>query len=146
MKKIFVYLLSALILTLTACSWSPTGQQIPQEEDKNGTNLMNSGQKETGYQRELDDERTNTNQNPNFIDLSESRPNLDTDKDKVGEALKDYDYLELGPVLINGKNARVTVYSEKNLSQKEMKKLEKELHDKMVNALPRYRIQVNVEE
>lgn len=132
------------MIILPACAGNQNVAHPYDKEDSNGTRLM-TNRKENGlYKRELDDDRTNTNQNPNFIDLSETRPNFGTDEDKLSEALIGEKDLTIGPVLRNGNDIRVTVYTNNVLTKKEVRKKEEEIHDKMVRALPRYHIKVNL--
>ncbi|MFC0272452.1 hypothetical protein ACFFIX_13505 [Metabacillus herbersteinensis] len=143
MKKFFFIVV--LMMLLPACAGNQNVAHPYDREDSNGTKLMTNREGNGIYNRELDDDRTNTNQNPNFIDLSESRPNYGTDENKLSEALIGEEGLTMGPVVRNGQDIRVTVYTSDDLSKKELRDREEELHNKMVRALPRYHIKINLE-
>lgn len=144
MKKIVVIVAS--IIFLTACAGNQNVAHPYDREDSNGTRLMTNREGNGIYNRELDDDRTNTNQSPNFIDLSGSRPNFGTEEGKLEEALRDEKGLEMGQIIRNGQNINVTVHSTNSISKDSKKQKEKELVQKMNTALPGYHIKVKLEE
>ncbi|WP_226669286.1 hypothetical protein [Metabacillus litoralis] len=137
-------LLSIFSLCLTGCQLQAREGYEPQKEDINGTRLMKDGHA-TYENQELDDEQYVPNQNPNFIDLTESRPDLGTDQNKLEEAIMDDEELSLGSVMMFGNKIHVKVYTTEELSKKEKKQKVKEIHEKMITALPRYRIDVELD-
>ncbi len=145
MKQAFFIIM--LMLILAGCNWNPNNEYHAQREDVDGTNLITGGTRNHGfYQINRRDEDYNTNQNPNFIDLTENRPTIGDDKDKIVEIVDDLTEYEPGSVFINGSDAMVTVHTNKSLSGKERKKAEKELHRTLSKAMgARYHIHVNID-
>ncbi|MFV2047717.1 MULTISPECIES: hypothetical protein [unclassified Metabacillus] len=142
MKKVLI--LSILCFCMAGCQFQAGERYEPQQEDVNGLRLMRDGHG-TYDNQELDDEQFVPNQNPNFIDLTETRPDKGDDQSKLEEAIMNDDTLSLGRVNMNANHINVTVYTTEDLSKKEMKEKTKEIHKNMITALPRYRIDVNVE-
>lgn len=142
MKKVLI--LSILSFCMAGCQFQAGERYGPQQEDVNGLRLMKDGHA-TYDDQELDDEQFVPNQNPNFIDLTETRPDRSDDQHKLEEAIRNDKELSLGRVWINANRIDVTVYTTEDLSKKEIKQKEKEIHEKMITALPRYRIDVNLE-
>ncbi|MFC4321884.1 lipoprotein [Litchfieldia salsa] len=143
--KRMVFLALSLLLFLTGCNWNPNHEYHAQREDIDGTNLMESGtRKNSFYEEDLQDEDYNTNQNPNFIDLTEDRPDIGDDQDKFREVIELKSEFKPGAVFINGANAYVTVHTDKSYSNKDRKKEEKKLYETLQKAMPRYHIRVTI--
>jgi hypothetical protein len=144
LKSLLPLMISLLILA--ACSWNPNGEYHAQREDIDGTKLMTYDRDKGFYDRNLKDEQFtyDTNQNPNFVDLAENRPDIGDDQDKFREVVDKYTEFEPGSVIINGNDAWVTVWSKRNLSEKEKVKLTKDLRYHLMKAMPRYDIHINI--
>lgn len=135
-----------LSLFITGCQFQAREGYEPQEEDRNGTRLMKTG---FGDYDEVDvdeDERFTENPGPNFLDLTESRPDQGDDQQKLEEAIQYDKDLSLGRVIINGNQIHVNVFTTEELTEAEKKEKRQEIHEKMITALPRYRIDVNLQE
>ncbi|APH03369.1 hypothetical protein [Bacillus weihaiensis] len=145
MNKAIILMFSFLTLWLSGCQLQAREGYEPQEEDVNGLRLMKDGHA-TYDEQELEDEPYVTNQNPNFIDLTESRPDLGTDQNKLEEAIMNDPELSLGRVIINGNQIHVKVFTTESLTKEEEKQRTKDIHKKMITALPRYEIDVELEE
>jgi hypothetical protein len=142
-RKLIISLL--LFMFLAGCNWNPNNEYHAQREDLDGSNLMTSGTRKHGfYERDLQDEDYNTNQNPNFIDLTENRPDIGDDQEKFVETIEEFTEFKPGSVFINGANAYVTVHTTKSFSSKEKKQEEKKLHETLRKAMPRYHIRVKI--
>ncbi|MEH7074388.1 hypothetical protein [Neobacillus drentensis] len=95
-----------------------------------------------------------TNQNPNFLDLkgtgsgSEAGGAKNTGQDiaKAKHVIAASDEFETDNVWINGDRMWVTVYKKGKQSDQGKNKAEARLHRKLVQALPRYDIEVRVKE
>jgi hypothetical protein len=126
------------ILLITGCS------QVETTEDASGADLMSADEKDGFYERNLSDERYNTNQNPNFIDLTESRPHQGTDQDKMRDVIDTYPNVTPGSVYIVGSDAWITVHSKKKYSKKERDTIRHKLLKDITKAMPRYHIHLRV--
>jgi uncharacterized protein YceK len=138
-----VLLLLCLITTLTVAGCS----NVKTTEDQNGAQLMKYNENKDGsYDRDLGaGEEFIPNQNPhNYIDVTESRPNIGTDQDKIREVVDTYDNVTPGSVMINGDEAWVTVHSKKSYSEEDRDKLRHKLLKDITRAVPRYNVHVRV--
>ncbi|MBD8071356.1 hypothetical protein [Bacillus sp. PS06] len=95
-------------------------------------------------QYRVQDEDYYTNQNPNFIDLTENRPDIGDDQDKFVETIEEFTDYRPGSVFVSGANAYVTVHTTESLSEEEKQKEEKKLHKTLRKAMPRYHIRVTI--
>ncbi|KMJ59204.1 hypothetical protein AB685_09115 [Bacillus sp. LL01] len=140
------------VLLLVVCSFFIAGctgeQRFGSDEDFNGERLIGvkNDEKDGFYDRDLDTEDYNTNQNPNFLDLSENRPDYGDDEDKIVEVIEMNSDLEPGSVYITGDTARVTAYAPSGISKKEKKRLKKELKEKFMEVTPRYHVKLTIKE
>ncbi|HZG73736.1 MAG TPA: hypothetical protein VEY51_19520 [Chondromyces sp.] len=138
MRKVAV--VCFLFLLLTACNNNEQSVYTRNEDDA-GTQFVQH--KNNGIdQRDLRDYSRNTNQNPNFIDLSPEQPTRGTDEDKAEEVIQKYTKYELESVWINGQNMNVTVSTNEEIQDRQ--KQEKEVRDTLTRALPRYIIDVKI--
>ena len=144
MKKVLI--LMVLSLCITGCQLQAREGYEPQAEDKNGTRLMKTGFGDYDEVGVDEDEHFTENPGPNFLDLTESRPDQGNDQHKLEEAIRNDEELSLGRVMINGDQIHVNVYTTEKLTAAERKEKQKEIHEKMITALPRYRIDVNLKE
>ena len=140
------------ILLLVVCSFFISGcsqeQRFGAREDFDGERLIGvkNDEQEGFYKRDLDTEDYNTNQNPNFLDLSEDRLDYGDDQNKFVEVIELNSDLEPGPVYITGDTARVTAYAPSGISKKEKKRVHKELKEKFLEVTPRYHVKLTIKE
>ncbi|TWD99491.1 hypothetical protein FB550_107126 [Neobacillus bataviensis] len=94
-----------------------------------------------------------TNQNPNFLDLKRTgsggeagATNHGNDINKAKQVIADTNEFRTDSIWINGDRMWVTVYKKGMLSDKARNDAEARLHRKLVKALPRYNIEVRVQE
>ena len=92
-----------------------------------------------------------TNQNPNFLDLkgtgsgSEAGANNHgVDIQKAKQVIADSNEFTADSIWINGDRMRVSVYKNGMQSEQGKIKAEARLHRKLIQALPRYKIDVRV--
>lgn len=142
MKKVLI--LMVLSLFMTGCQFQFNEGYKAQEEDRNGTRLMKTGFGDYDEVGMDEDEQFTENPGPNFLDLTESRPDQGNDQQKLEEAVQYDKDLSLGRVFINGDQIHVNVFTTEELTEAEMKEKRKEIHEKMITALPRYKIDVNL--
>ncbi|MDQ0214161.1 hypothetical protein J2S13_000557 [Oikeobacillus pervagus] len=130
---------------LTACQMDDNeGSLFSQREDRDGTRFVTNKDRDDLSLRNVQTDRTNTNQNPNFIDLSTDQPTRGTDINKAREVVELFTNYEAGPVWINGRQMYVTVYTDQDAKQS--KDAEASLKKKLTKALPRYQMNVNIRE
>ncbi|CAG9620115.1 hypothetical protein [Sutcliffiella rhizosphaerae] len=139
-----------VILFLVVCSIFISGcsghQRFGADEDFDGKKLIGVNNKEGFYRRDLNSEYYNTNQNPNFLDLSENRPDYGDDQNKFREVIEYNSDLEPGPVYITGHTARVTAYAHKDMTSREKKRLKRELQERFIEVVPRYQVHLTIKE
>lgn len=94
-----------------------------------------------------------TNQNPNFLDLKGTGSggeaggtNTGIDIDKAKQVIADTKEFKTDSVWTNGDRMWVNVYKKGMLSDREKIDAEARLHRKLIQALPRYNIEVSVQE
>jgi hypothetical protein len=94
-----------------------------------------------------------TNQNPNFLDLKGTgsggeagATNHGNDIQKAKQVIANSDEFAADSVWINGDRMWVSVYKKGMQSEQGKIKAEARLHRKLIQALPRYKIEVRVKE
>ncbi|WP_312473219.1 hypothetical protein [Neobacillus sp.] len=94
-----------------------------------------------------------TNQNPNFLDLEQTGSggeagagNYGNDTNKAKQVIADTNEFVTDSVWINGNRMWVSVYKKGMLSNQERINAEARLHRNLMQALPRYQIEVRVKE
>lgn len=117
----------------------------------NNTTHENLGNRTADRKHYVEDDITN--QNPNFLDLnrtgsgSESGAgNMGQDTDKAKQVIRDTHEFTPDSVWINGDRMTVTVRKNGRLTSRQKRDAEARLHTKLIQALPRYNIQVRVNE
>jgi hypothetical protein len=143
MKKVLS--LFALTILLTACGAQDGDNLYVQDEDQNGRRFVNNDLTDVDTNQNVD-QPMETNQNPNFIDLSETQPNKGTDVNKTREVIEEYTDYEAGQVWVNGEQMWVTAYTHDEMSQDRRTEEEAELRKRLTKAMPRYKINVKIQE
>ena len=93
-----------------------------------------------------------TNQNPNFLNLdrtgsgSETGSSLGADVDKARQTILATKKFSPGAVWINGDVMNVTVYPKTQFNRNERYLQKETLRKKLMEALPRYHMKINVKE
>jgi len=94
-----------------------------------------------------------TNQNPNFLDLGRTGSggeaganNHGNDINQAKQVIASTDEFKTDSVWINGDRMWVSVYKKGMFSDKTRTDAEARLHKKLIQALPRYNIEVRVQE
>ncbi|MEH7415903.1 hypothetical protein V7266_11535 [Neobacillus drentensis] len=116
-----------------------------------GNNVDSTADRGKNKQHKVEDDITN--QNPNFLDLKHTgsggeagATNHGNDINKAKQVIADTNEFRTDSVWINGDRMWVTVYKKGMFSDKTRNDAEARLHRKLVNALPRYNIEVRVQE
>ncbi|WP_017756622.1 hypothetical protein [Calidifontibacillus oryziterrae] len=139
-------LLLILLLLFSGCALNTNeqGQQPYDLDDFQNSNVTTS---ETTL---LEGEMTDiADLNPNFLDLNtenEAHNNHGYYQDKAREIVKNSTLFEPGMIFVNGENMVVNVTPKKKLSKKDLGRYRNGLHDKIMEAVPRYNIDVIVNE
>jgi len=136
--KSFLSLLTLLIV-LSGCGFNQYTDSESFEQDENGRRLMTDGYRPENYNKNVD----YATQNPT-VDISNSALDTSEDQEQLENVIAMEEGFSLGPFWKNGTDAWVTVYTTKQMTNSEFKKKEKQLHQKLQQALPRYDLRVNL--
>ncbi|WP_203363487.1 hypothetical protein [Bacillus sp. REN10] len=133
------FFLMAILLAfaLGACGDKQASQES-WNENKNGKEFAPDKLTKTRADEAKQDDPVNTNQNPNFLDLSPNQPTRGTDIDHARDVIKRFTPYEPGSVWINGNKMRVTVHQKQGRRYTDDEA--KEAYKSLVAALPRYKI------
>lgn len=119
--------------------------------DQNALDNMTNRERGKNKQHLVEDDVTN--QNPNFLDLNRTGSggeagagNQGNDIDKAKKVIADTNEFVVDSVWVNGDRMWVSVYKKGMLSDRGRVDAEARLHRKLVQALPRYNIEVRVQE
>jgi hypothetical protein len=167
MEKLWLFLSLGMLLLVSGCDGNRGGNHGNEEaydlrsdqgahnymsnrgNDRNTpTNMSNRGKNK---QHMVEDDITN--QNPNFLDLKRTgsggeagATNQGNDIQKAKQIIADSDEFAADSFWINGDRLWVSVYKKGMLTEQEKIKAEARLHRKLIQALPRYKIEVRVKE
>lgn len=164
MQKFVLFLSLSMLLVVSGC----TGNQGTKEEaydlrtDKNAPNYISNRGNDVTAPTNMSDRGKNeqhmveddiTNQNPNFLDLKRTgsggeagATNQGNDIEKAKQVIAGSDEFEADSIWINGDRMWVSVYKRGMQSDKGKINAEARLHRKLIQALPRYNIEVRVKE
>jgi hypothetical protein len=143
-----------IFVFLSACALNPNPSGYEEQSlDRDGTKLMTYDDKDNrAYKRYLSKDFYNdfaspekTNQNPNFISLTEGSANNRADVNKMAQVIEQYPNYEPGSIWLNGNDAWVTVHAVKSVSKEQQKKDRKEIYKALTQAVPRYYIHLNMD-
>jgi hypothetical protein len=164
MQKFVLFLSLSMLLVVGGCA----GNQGAKEEaydlrtDPNAPNYINNRGNDVPDPTNMSDRGKNeqhmveddiTNQNPNFLDLKRTgsggeagATNQGNDIGKAKQVIAASDEFEADSIWINGDRMWVSVYKKGMQSDRGRIKAEARLHRKLIEALPRYNIEVRVKE
>jgi hypothetical protein len=142
-----------IFVLLSACAVNPNHSDYEENSlDKDGTRLMTYDKDDQAYKRYLSKDFYNdfanpekTNQNPNFISLTEGSANNRADVNKIAQVIEKYTDYRPGSIWINGRDAWVTVHATKNVSQEQREKDRDKIYKTLTRAMPRYQIHLNMD-
>ncbi|WP_100332488.1 hypothetical protein [Bacillus xiapuensis] len=139
MRMFLIAIMSAAVLS--ACGDKEASNESWMENE-DGREFAPGSLTETRADEAKQDDPVNTNQNPNFLDLSPEQPTTGTDIDKARDVVRRYSPYAPGAVWVNGDRMQVTVHERK--SERYQASDEKAVYEKLIQALPRYKIDVKV--
>ncbi|WP_338752016.1 hypothetical protein [Bacillus sp. FJAT-52991] len=137
------FFLMAILLTfaLGACGDKEASQES-WDENQHGNDFAPDNLTQTRADEAKQDVPINTNQNPNFLDLSSDQPTRGTDIDHARDVIRRFTPYEPGSVWINGNNMQVTVHEKQGRHYTDAEA--REAYEKLVAALSRYKIDMNI--
>lgn len=145
-KLIFFFLLASF---LTGCAQNNQSSSIyGQEESNAGTQFISNNSEWESREQQLGEtqEYTMDAQNPNFLNLDGNGVDNQDDINHARQVIQETGKYEPGPIWINGEKMWITAYKRGNLSEREIIQEQAELHRILVKALPRYDVEVQVQE
>ncbi|MFJ7726002.1 hypothetical protein ACIQXV_07535 [Neobacillus sp. NPDC097160] len=167
-KWMFFLLISLFFLTISGCQINRGANENAYDlrKDQSAPNLISDrdgddlsipknmsdvGDRSKNEQHYVEDDITN--QNPNFLDLKHTGSggeagagNHGTDINKAKQVIADTNEFVADSVWVNGDRMWVSVYKKGMLSDRGKVDAEARLHRKLIEALPRYNIEVRVKE
>lgn len=144
MKKLVVFIMSLSILA--GCTNFNRGVEklYGPNEDQTGFRNVSTRDDDQEYQTRG---WTMDEQNPNFLNTDGRRNvNNQADIDQAREVIEGTGAYRSGPVWINGDDMWVTAYKKGMMTDSERVKASTDLQKKLVKALPRYHIEVKIQE
>ncbi|WP_110112638.1 hypothetical protein [Bacillus sp. CGMCC 1.16541] len=138
MKKIL--LLS--ILCLAACS--NQSNQANERQNEDGSKLMTYTKSEKEVKRETENYLESTDQNPNFPNTTPIRSESTNNNKKFQEIIHAKTPYEVGNVVVNGRDAWITVHTGQEMTKSQQKKTTEEVTGILSEGLPRLHFHVNV--
>ncbi|MBY0123263.1 hypothetical protein [Bacillus sp. S/N-304-OC-R1] len=145
MKRLFVIIM--LLILAAGCNTN---------FNRGVEKLYGPNEKEDGFRNvstRNDDAEYNTRawtmdeQNPNFPNTpGTNRVTQQSDIEQARKVIDGMNGYRSGPVWINGDDMWVTAYKKGMLSDTERRKESKKVRDKLENALPRYHIEIKIQE
>jgi hypothetical protein len=162
MRKFVLFLSLAMLLLVGGCAGNRNEEAYDLRKDQTAPNYMsnqdtdrntpaNMSNRGKNKQRMVEDDITN--QNPNFLDLKRTgsgseagATNHGNDIEKAKQVIADSDEFVADSIWINGDRMWVSVYKKGMQSEQGKINDEARLHRKLIQALPRYKIEVRVKE
>lgn len=147
MNKAFIFLLMLILTILTACGTTNNNNQQGFQSETSDTLKDNeqSGRKDVSY---VEGEITDiADRNPNFLDLNtenEAHNNHGAYQQQLRNVVESSDDFDAGMIYINGHKAIVNVTPKRNLSKYNLRDRTAELKRDLANAVPRYQIDLRV--
>ncbi|EWG12176.1 hypothetical protein [Cytobacillus firmus] len=143
MKKLSIFL---LMLAFTAgCANNKATESEYDHESRDGVSFINNNLDRTEDNDTLD--RTMSgDQNPNFINFDGKRVDNQDDIDHARKLIAAHEGFRPGAVWVNGEDMWVTAYRRGNMTHQEKIDAQAQLHKMLIKALPRYHIEVKVQE
>ncbi|PLS18354.1 hypothetical protein CVD28_06700 [Bacillus sp. M6-12] len=149
MKRMLFFILLAALFTLGACNTK--NESINTKiHDKDGVRTISNDNARNGNDADLQDPAGELplEENPNMLNMSgDNNPTLEDSATKAKDVINRQTGYEAGAVWINGGDMTVTVHKKGAFEGNQERKREQDrLHRLLIKALPRYNIEVNLEE
>lgn len=142
MKNYLFFIL--VLIFLAACGQNQGAENLYGENEvRDGTTFISN---------RLDRQEYNTRdwsmdaQNPNFPNTDGNRVNNGADIDKARQIIEATGEFRAGPIWINGDDMWVTAYKRGMIKNQQRVKDASALRKKLLKSLPRYHIQVKIQE
>lgn len=150
MKKHILFL-GLLMLMLAGCAGNNNDNVTgiyELNQDRDGSNLLTTDDmnRQSGEFTDVTRGHEMSDQNPNYVNISGTRNNYGLDVDKAREVISRLENFEPGQVWITGDVLRVTAFYEGRLTERQRAEFEERIRSRLFSALPRYNIEVSVEE
>jgi hypothetical protein len=149
-SSIFV-LLMFITATLGGCNNYLGNEDVGQYDHKNSTELLKVGNDNNKNNRNVEHGLNRdeiTDQNPNFLNLNTDNEthvnNIGIEIQQARDVIGQNNTFKAGPIWNNGNTMHVTVYTDRNLTQKQENQARKQLERELTAALPTYRIHLNI--
>ncbi|WP_026583412.1 hypothetical protein [Bacillus sp. J33] len=143
MKKLSVFLL--MLVFMAGCAQNQGTENLYSQETRDGTSFINNDLDRTEDNDTLD--RTfSGDQNPNFINFDGKRLDNQDDINQARRVIDANEGYRPGAIWVNGEDMWVTAYRKGMMTHEEKMDAEAQLHRLLIKALPRYHIEVKVQE
>ncbi|MBY6054759.1 hypothetical protein LIS77_23825 [Cytobacillus firmus] len=143
MKKLSIFL---LMLVFTAgCANNKATESEYDHESRDGVSFINNDLDRT-EDNDTMDRTMSGDQNPNFINFDGKRLDNQDDIDQARKVIAAHEGFRPGAVWVNGEDMWVTAYRRGNMTHQEKIDSQAQLHKMLIKALPRYHIEVKVQE
>lgn len=154
MLKKWMFLSVLMLFMLSGCQSNrdddANNSAYDLRKDRTAPNFMSN--RHNGVERDVVEDDV-TDQNPNFLNVNRSGDraeydgiNNGSDVDKAKKVVNGTDEFAIDSVWMNGDRMWVSVYKKGMLTDRERIDAEARLHRKLIQALPRYNIEVRVKE
>lgn len=147
MKKFYFSLLIVIMAITGGCNYNNKASNEV-GDNQNGSDLLKVGYHKQGNRHIGINKDEITDQNPNFLNLSNDNEthvnNIGIDVKKAKDVIGANTQFKAGPVWTNGNNMSVTVYTDRHMTKKQENQARAQLEKEITAALPRYDINVKI--
>lgn len=143
MKKLSIFLL--MLAFLAGCANNKATESEYDHESRDGVSFINNNLDRT-EDNDTMDRTMSGDQNPNFINFDGKRLDNQDDIDQARKVISAHEGFRPGAVWVNGEDMWVTAYRRGNMTHQEKIDSQAQLHKMLIKALPRYHIEVKVQE
>lgn len=143
MKKLSIFLL--MLAFMAGCGNNQATESEYDHESRDGVSFINNDLDRT-EDNDTMDRTMSGDQNPNFINFDGKRLDNQDDIDQARKVIAAHEGFRPGAVWVNGEDMWVTAYRRGNMTHHEKIDSQAQLHKMLIKALPRYHIEVKVQE
>lgn len=143
MKKLSIFLL--MLAFMAGCANNKATESEYDHESQDGVSFINNNLDRT-EDNDTMDRTMSGDQNPNFINFDGKRLDNQDDIDQARKVIAAHEGYRPGAVWVNGEDMWVTAYRRGNMTHQEKIDSQAQLHKMLIKALPRYHIEVKVQE
>lgn len=135
-KKLYFMVILSLFM-VAGCNQNEAGME---NQEGGGPNTTLLGNQRTGEDRG----RTMSDQNPNLVNFNGTVNNQEAEIEKARETIEMTNEYVSESIWVNGNDMFVTVSKKGDLTQEERKDNEEHLRQMLIQAVPRYHIDVEI--